>query len=121
MIITFYFYTFAHSLSLSLSLSLTHTHAHTHTLKHSRIHKHKHTQARAQNDSIQFLFIFELDSSDIFIYHRLAVVLLLWKRGITRKCAHILHCPIKLAFFLTVCVFSVEPELRYPELRKILS
>ena len=33
-------------------------------------------------------------------------VLLLWKKGLSRKFTHVLHCHIELAFFLTVYVFG---------------
>ena len=41
-----------------------------------------------------------------FMYCPLTVILLFWKRGLPQKCARVLYCPLKLVFFLTVCVFG---------------
>ena len=39
------------------------------------------------------------DKYTIFTYHHLTVVLLHWKRGLPRKCAQVLLCPIKISYF----------------------
>ena len=39
-------------------------------------------------------------------YHNETVVLWLWKRGLPQKFTHVLNCPVKLMFFLTVYAFG---------------
>ena len=46
------------------------------------------------------------DKRNIFIHHRLTVVLCALEKGSTRKFAHVLHCPIKKALLLTAHVLE---------------
>ena len=46
------------------------------------------------------------DKSNIFIKKILSIVLWRSKRGLSRKSAHSVYWPIKLAFFLTIYVFG---------------